>query len=219
MRRDYQDFDDKQVLINDLFRQNFNRNGTGTETKLALIIIFTGRNEVVAKVIFLHLFVILFTGEGVLPQCMLGYQPPPRDQADTPQIRHPPRSDTPPPPSKQVLINDLFRQNFNWNGTGTETKLALIIIFTGRNEVVAKVIFLHLFVILFTGEGVLPQCMLEYQPPPLGTRQTPPRSDPPSLDQTPPPPPGPGRPPLKSRLQHTVYERPVRILLECILVH
>ena len=42
---------------------------------------FTGRNEVVAKVIFLHLFVILFTGE-CLPQCMLGY-PPPRS-------RHPP---------------------------------------------------------------------------------------------------------------------------------
>ena len=52
------------------------------------LIIFTGRNEVVAKVIFLHLFVILFTG-GVLPQCMLGY--------------HPPRPDTtPPPPGKQT---------------------------------------------------------------------------------------------------------------------
>ena len=36
-----------------------------------IIFIFTGRNEVVAKVIFLHLFVILFTG-GCLPQCMLG---------------------------------------------------------------------------------------------------------------------------------------------------
>ena len=33
-------------------------------------------------------------------------------------------------------------------------------------------------------------------------------------------PPGPGRhpPPPGSRLQHTVYERPVRMLLECILV-
>ena len=47
------------------------------------------------------------------------------------------------------------------------TRLA---IFTGRNDVVDKVIFLHLFVILFTGGG------------------------------------------------GTVNERPVRILLECILV-
>ena len=41
---------------------------------------------------------------------------------------------------------------------------------------------------------------------PPGTRQT----TPPQTRQTPPPP--------GSRLQHTVYERPVRILLECILV-
>ena len=74
---------------------------------------------------------------------------------------------------------------------------------------------------------------------PPGTRQTPPRTrqTPPRTRQTPP---GPGRPsprdqaeppwdqadtplpgtrqttPPGSRLQHTVYERPVRILLECI---
>ena len=48
--------------------------------------IITGRNEVVAKVIFLHLSVILFT-EGCLPQCMLGYH--------TPRSRHPPEADTP----------------------------------------------------------------------------------------------------------------------------
>ena len=51
-------------------------------------------------------------------------------------------------------------------------------------------------------------------PPPPRTRQSPPgpgRENPPS--------PGPGRPPLPGRrLQHTVNERPVRILLECILV-
>ena len=40
----------------------------------------------------------------------------------------------------------------------------------------------------------------------------PPGPDPPQ-DQT-----SPGREPPRSRLQHTVYERPVRILLECILV-
>ena len=106
-------------------------------------------------------------------------------------------------------------------------------IFTGRNEVVAKVIFLHLFVILFTGGGVLPQCMLGYQPPQI--RQTPPDQTPPPPrtrqtppDQTPPHPgpgrhpPRPGRHPPRTRQtpsQHTVYERPVRILLECILVY
>ena len=56
-------------------------------------------------------------------------------------------------------------------------------------------------------------------PPPTRTRHTtpsPPGPDTPPtrhtpLDQTHHPPPG-------SRLRHTVYERPVRILLECILV-
>ena len=53
------------------------------------IVFFTGRNEVVAKVIFLHLSVILFTGGGGLPQCMLGCQPP--------QSRHLSQEQTPPP--------------------------------------------------------------------------------------------------------------------------
>ena len=54
--------------------------------------IFTARNEVGAR--FLHVCVILFTGGG-LPQCMLGYHPPPgpgtpqeqtpRDQAPSPE--------------------------------------------------------------------------------------------------------------------------------------
>ena len=109
--------------------------------------------------------VCLSTGGGCLPQCMLGCQTHPRDQADPP------------------------------------------------------------------GSGRSP-----------GTRQTPPdQADPPRpgrppWDQTDPPwdqadaprnqahPPGSGRPPRDqadppgSRLQHTVYERPVRILLERILV-
>ena len=65
--------------------------------------IFTGRNEVVAKVLFLHLSVILFTG-GVLPQCMLGYQPP-QDQADPPRPGRPPPDPPGPgrhPPGKQT---------------------------------------------------------------------------------------------------------------------
>ena len=78
----------------------------------------------------------------------------------------------------------------------------LLFIFTGRNEVVAKVMFLHVCVILFTG-GVSGKG----EPPP---EQTPPRADTPP-EQIPPPPPG-------STVQHTVNERPVSILLECILV-
>ena len=50
---------------------------------------------------FLHLSVILFTGG--LPQCMLGYHPPPPEQTPprprTPQSRHP-LDQAPPPPSR-----------------------------------------------------------------------------------------------------------------------
>ena len=75
-------------------------------TFIQLVNIFiTGRNEVVAKVIFLHPSVILFTG-GCLPQCMLGYPPGSRHihplEADTPPragtplgADTPPESDTP----------------------------------------------------------------------------------------------------------------------------
>ena len=71
-------------------------------------LLFTGCNEVVAKVMFLHVCVILFTG-GFSGQT-------PRDQADTPRpARHPPgpgrppwdQADTPlgpdrPPPREQT---------------------------------------------------------------------------------------------------------------------
>ena len=57
------------------------------------------------------------------------------------------------------------------------------------------------------------------------TKETPPRPRRTPLDQGDPPgprrrrtPPDPGDPPTGRRLQHTVNERPVRILLECILV-
>ena len=58
-----------------------------------------------------------------------------------------------------------------------------------------------------------PETPLDQADPPPRTRQTPPGTrDPPPPDQADPPPlPG-------SRLQHMVNERPVRILLECILV-
>ena len=89
----------------------------------------------------------------------------------------------------------------------------------------AKVIFLQACVCP-RGEGCLPQCMLGY-PPPLGADPPQSRHPPPPREQTHPPPgadtpwsrhpPRPGTPPPGSRLQHTVNERPVRILLECIL--
>ena len=72
--------------------------------------------------------------------------------------------------------------------------------------------------------GGLPQCMLGYQHPPdqTHTPHPPPGSRPPQDQTTPgirhPPPEQTPCPPQGSRLQHTVYERPVRILLECILV-
>ena len=78
-------------------------------------------------------------------------------------------------------------------------------IFTDRNEVGAKVMFLLMSVILFTGG--LPQCMLGYPreaDPPPGSRHPPGAGTPPGSRPSPP--------------RHTVNERPVRILLECILV-
>ena len=54
----------------------------------------TVRNEV-GKVFFLHLSVILSTGEEGLPQCMLGYHHPPPGPG-TPQSRDPPWDQVPP---------------------------------------------------------------------------------------------------------------------------
>ena len=66
--------------------------------------VITGRNEVVAKVVFLLMSVILLTG-GCLPQCMLGYHPPweqtppgsrPPWEQTNPRSRHLPGADNPP---------------------------------------------------------------------------------------------------------------------------
>ena len=96
-------------------------------------------------------------------------------------------------------------------------------VLTGRNEVVAKVMFLHLSVILFTGgsasvhAGIPPPSPEARTPLPRSTH--PPGSTHPHLPgSTHPHPPGSTHPPPGSRLRHTVNERPVRILLECILV-
>ena len=74
-------------------------------------------------------------------------------------------------------------------------------VITGRNEVVAKVIFLHLFVILFTGGSASVHVGITTQP---RTRQTPPqtRQTLPRTRHTPQPgrhPLGPGRPPWPGR--------------------
>ena len=133
-------------------------------------------------------------------------------------------------------------------------KKILKTIFTGRNEVVAKVMFLHVCVILFTGggspgrenpprqgeppragrnppgQGGTPRAGRTprqggtppgRENPPLAGRTTPWQGEPPPQADTPPEqtPPRDQTPlPPGSRLQHTVNERPVRILLECILV-
>ena len=87
-----------------------------------------------------------------------------------------------------------------------------------------KVIFLHVSVILFTGWGDLPHCMLEYTPP--DQRQTPPRGrhtprtrHPPGAD-TPPGVDPPEQTPLPAQcmLGDTANKQVVRILLECNLV-
>ena len=94
---------------------------------------------------------------------------------------------------------------------------------TGRNEVVAKVIFLHLSVILFTAGVCLSACW-DATPP---AKETPRQGDPPCQgDLLPRRPPCQGDPPAKETPLcqgdppwHTVNERPVRILLKCILVY
>ena len=93
------------------------------------------------------------------------------------------------------------------------------VIFTGRNEVVAKVMFLQVCVCPQGGEGVCLSACWDARPPQPGTPHPLDQADPPRPGRHPPPtPPDQAHPPPGSRLQHTVYERPVRILLECILV-
>ena len=76
----------------------------------------------------------------------------------------------------------------------------------------AKVMFLQAYVILSMGGGICLSACWDINPPgadPPPQEQTPPKSRLPK-SRTPPPP--------GSRLRHTIIERPVRILLECILV-
>ena len=60
--------------------------------------IITGRNEVVAKVMFLHVSVILFTGGGVI---RAGRNPPAREEPPTPLAR-----EEPPGPGRPPLARE-----------------------------------------------------------------------------------------------------------------
>ena len=95
--------------------------------------LITGRNEVVAKDIFLHLSVILFTGGVCLSACLdtpsradtppgSRHPPPPLPRADTfPGSRHPlpeqtPPSRHPPPPEADSSIRSTSgRYASYWN--------------------------------------------------------------------------------------------------------
>ena len=119
--------------------------------------IFTGRNEVVAKVMFLQASVILSTG-GCLPQCMLGYHtpweqtppgqtppgsrhPPRADtpQADTPRADTPPQADTPgsrhPPPKKQVPAYGQWAASTHPTGMHSCFRICSWTVWMGLNEI------------------------------------------------------------------------------------
>ena len=106
------------------------------------ITIITGRNEVVAKVIFLHLFVILFTGGICLSACWdpPQEQTPPREQI--PPRSRPPRADTTPPeqadprPGKQTPAYGL--RAAGTHPTGMHSCLNVFYIFVYGNEPVHK---------------------------------------------------------------------------------
>ena len=97
-----------------------------------------------------------------------------------------------------------IRRHFHWCKYVTKsrpiesTKSWGKVIFTGRNEVVAKVMFLQVCVCP-QGGGCLPQCMLGCHTPPGPGRPTPPGPGRPTPPDGEPPrwrtPPGPGRPP------------------------
>ena len=75
--------------------ENQGYNGPNIKNKHEFPNVITGRNEVVAKVMFLHVSVILLTGRV--------YREPPWDQADTTTHHPPPWQGEPPPPTRQTL--------------------------------------------------------------------------------------------------------------------
>ena len=113
--------------------------------------IFTGRNEVVAKVMFLLVSVILLT-RGCLPQCMLGYHPLGADTppgADTnqeqtpPRTRHPPQEQIPPTPQSRHPPEQTAPQEADsgiWSMSGRYTSYWNAFLLQPANEVWGKVI-------------------------------------------------------------------------------
>ena len=96
------------------------------------------------------------------------------------------------------------RNREQWRHAFYATLEAKIII-TGRNEVVAKVMFLQ--VCVCPQGGCLPQCMLGCQTPPGPGRHPPDQADPPWIRQTPP---GSGRHPLDPPWDQADPPRPGR---------
>ena len=136
--------------------------------------IFTRRNEVLAKVIFLHLSVIHSVHRG---EYLTRPDTPPRTRQVPPGTRHPPDQTPPPGPGRYPLGPD-----------------------TPPDQTPPQ------------DQAGTPWDQTPPGPDTPGTKHPPtPRPDTPQ-DQTPPP------LPRNSRLRNTVNDRPVRILLECILV-
>ena len=152
--------------------------------------VITDRNEVLAKVMFLHLCHSVHGGEGVPDQA-----PPHPDQAGTP----PDQGGTPPEPGRYPQTrHPRTREDPPWDQAGPPRDQTPPR--PGRNPPRPDTPTLP-------GPGRTPQD----QTPPRDQGGTPLDQTPPGTREEPPP-------PRNSRLRNTVNVRPVRILLECILV-
>ena len=208
--------------------------------------IFTGRNEVLAKVIFLHLFVILFTGGGVPDQVHppgTRYTPPgtrytPPDQVHPPGTRYtPPRDQVHPPlgpgtsppgpgtpPRTRYTPPDQVHPPPGTRYTPPDqvhpprpgTPPSRDQVHPPRTRYPPQT--------RYTPQDQVHPPGTRYTPPGPGIPPPPGPGTPPGTRYTPPGtryPPGPGTPPSPPgcKLRNTVNDRPVRILLECILVN
>ena len=205
----------------------------------------TGRNEVVAKVMFYRHLWFCPRGGGVSASVHVGIPPP---IADTPGSRHPPGADTHwsrhPPEQTNPLDQTAPRANTPWSRCPpqqttppeqtntpprsrhppeekssqeqTPPSLGADTLLPGSRHPPEQTQPL--------GEDTPQSRHAPKQTPPGADTappgaDTPPWVDPPLWEQTPPPPPPPRKKHSpRSKLWHTVNERPVRILLECILV-
>ena len=169
------------------------------------------------KVMFLHVSVILLTRGGVCLSACWDSRPP-WEQTPPPRSR-PPWEQTPPPP---VHAGRYGQQAGGMHPTGMQS------CYWPQRSCAQGNIFAPVCHSVHRGGVQYPsmhRLPLEQTPPPQSRHHTPgvtplgadtpPRADTTSLEQTPP---GSRHPTPGSRLRHTVNERPVRILLECILV-